>query len=135
MGVDLSLLPALHETDAGDLVCPLAFDLDLSTVITPFLDIERHRPSARVFWSIEPVPDGDPVWWGPWEGAPPVGGPLQYSMFGWASVDTEYVLAGDVRKTFSARADLLDDINDTERAAIAYICALDPATKVVLHWW
>jgi hypothetical protein len=135
VGVDLTLLPALHETDTGDLVCPIAFDLDLRAVIDPFLGIERHRPAGRVFWPIEKIPDGEVSLWESWRDAPYVGGLLQYSMFGWATEDLRYVLAGDIRTAFAGLADVLSEVNDFERAAIAYVSALEPQTKVVLYSW
>jgi hypothetical protein len=45
------------------------------------------------------------------------------------------VLACDARQTFAALVDVLAETNDFERAAIAYISALEPSTKVFVVYW
>jgi hypothetical protein len=131
MGVDLTLLPVSHVTDEGDMICLHAFDLDLSDVIAPFWEMKRGRHHGRIFWPIEKASDDA----APWSAAPYIGGQLQNSRFGWATESASFVLAGDVQQTFAALVDLLADANDFERAAIAYVSALEPSTKVFVVSW
>ena len=129
MGVDLTLLPVAYETDEGDLICLHAFDLDLNAVIAPFWDMKRGRHHGKVFWPIEQQAE-EAAPWGAY-----IGGPLQNSRFGWATTEPSFVLAGEVRQVFAALGDVLAEANDFERAAIAYISALEPSTKVFAVSW
>jgi len=129
MGVDLTLLPVSFETDDGDLICLHAFDLDLNAVIDPFWRMKHERHQGRIFWPIEKQSEDA----APWEAH--IGGPLQNSRFGWATTEPLFVLAGEVRRVFAALDDVLARVNDDERAAIAYISALEPSTKVFIVSW
>lgn len=126
MGVDLTLLPVSYETDEGVLICLHAFDLELSSAKAPFLGMKRQWHHGKIFWPVEQASEGAV----PWGVAPYIGGSLQNSRFGWAAEEQPFVLASEVQKTFSALAAVLAEANDFERAAVAYISALEPSTKV-----
>jgi hypothetical protein len=126
LGVDLTLLPVSYETNEGDLICLHAFQLELSRVKTPFMEMTRQWHHGKIFWPIESASD-DVI---PWCAAPYIGGSLQNSRFGWATNEQPFVIASEVQKAFAALADVLAEVNDFERAAIAYISALEPSTKV-----
>ena len=129
MGVDLTLLPVSYVTNEGDLICLHAFDLDLNAVIAPFWDMKRGRHHGKIFWPIEKESQ-DVAPWGAY-----IGGLLQNSRFGWATTEPSFVLAGEVRQAFAALGHVLAEANDFERAAIAYISALEPSTKVFVVSW
>lgn len=131
MGVDLMLLPVDTEKEDGTLICSRWFILDLSFVIARIHDIEKQPVVGRVYWPIEPIPTAVlsllPAGI-PW----PDGQPL---MFGLATQNPIfYVLAKDVRKVFEVDPIPADEINDFEKAAIAYISSLFDTTKILLHW-
>jgi hypothetical protein len=126
LGVDLTLLPVSYETDEGGLICLHAFNLELRSVKAPFLGMKREWHHGKIFWPIEQASEGAV----PWRAAPYIGGFLQGSRFGWAPEEQQFVLASEVQQTFSALADVLVEANDFERAAVAYISALEPSTKV-----
>ena len=131
MGVDLTLLPVSYETNEGVLICLHAFQLELSSVKDPFLTMQRQWHHGKLFWPVEEA--GDDVV--PWGAAPYIGTPLQNSRFGWATKEQPFVLASDIQKTFAALSDVLEEVNDFERAAIAYVSALFPSTKVFVVSW
>lgn len=125
LSVDLTLLPVAYENDS-ELICLHAFQLQLSFVKDPFLDMKRQWHHGKIFWPIEEASDQVV----PWSAAPYIGGALQNSRFGWATKEQPFVLASEVQKAFATLAEVLAEANDFERAAIAYISALEPSTKV-----
>lgn len=135
MGVDLTLLPVQFETDTGDLVCVHAFDLHLNSMVMPFWDMPSQVAVGLVSWPFEKMDAAMRSHRAP--DLPIVGGPRQDAVFGEAIEDERPrdVLAGVVADVFAPLAELLADANDVERAAIAYVSALDRHTKIVLRAW
>jgi hypothetical protein len=133
MGVDLTLLPVEEETADGSLICNLWFYLDLSLIIAPFVSMQRTAVSGNVFWPIERVPQFVIE-------TLPQDAPLmtflgEFVMFAIATKpDLEFVYAEDVRRAFENNVVDMDEVNDFERAAIAYISNLDGRKKIVLYW-
>lgn len=131
MGVDLILLPVDTEEADGTLICSRWFYLDMRCVVDRFLDIERYPVVGKVYWPIESIPAPLGALLPPnlpWPNGHPI-------MFGMATVSPiTYVLAKDVRQSFVSNPQALDDVNDFEIAAIAYVSSLYDTTKVLLYW-
>lgn len=136
MGVDVTLLPVSYESDNGELVCDHAFNLDLNAVVGLVLELPKLCTYAAVYWPIAQLPDEivallpDCKFRGPWES------PYQNPCFGRSEEkDHRYVFARDIKRVWETRGDVLDEANDSERAAFAYIGNLDEATKVLINIW
>jgi hypothetical protein len=133
MGVDLLLAPVEYVTAEGEWICLNVFTFDLNEIVSPFVQLRRLPVSTPVFWTISAMP-ADLV-----DRLPPrpyLGGPWQDAVFGRATeTDLRYVLAEDVRAVVAGLDIGLDEINVTERAALAYICALPDAWEVIIATW
>lgn len=133
MGIDLTLLPVDEVTQDGDFKCNIWFYLDLNSLVALFNSMPRSAVCGNVFWPIERVPDSLRA------NLPPdtpfmdfLGEPV---MFANATVpDLKFVYAGDVRRALENAVLDLTDVNDFERAAIAYILNLDDQKQIVLFW-
>ena len=133
MGVDLTLLPVSREHENGDLVCDHAFNLDLNIVVRLVLDLEMQSTSATVYWPIAHSPESIRALL---PKSPTRGGPQEDCLFGRSEhKHHRYVLAKDIKGLWETRGDVLDEANDFERAAFAFISNLDEQTKVLVHSW
>ena len=130
MGVDLLFAPVDYVTEEGEWICLNVFTLDLNMIVSPFIPVRKRPVTAPVFWPISAVPD-DLL-----DRLPPCpyrGGPWHDMVFGRATeTNLRYMLAEDIRAVVAGLDFGLDKINVTERAALAYLCALPDGWEVIV---
>lgn len=138
MGIDLTLLPVAAENQDGSLICTVAFDFDLSRLVNSFSQLERYPVDTTVIAPVAELPKellsqfthGDFY----------VGGPYQFAYMGPVTVDgygsdLTYLLAGTFQLLLKNEPDLQIGINNTELAAIRYLCELHWDTRIILYFW